>query len=135
MATNSFDALVVDINKKISEMNTATSNANGAASNARNAVTAAETATQNANAAAAEANSAASNANTEADAWDKATASATTVSAGGSASVKLEEKNGAKSLTFGIPAGATGPKGDKGATGRSGVTFTLSGSALYITTG
>ena len=38
-------------------------------------------------------------------------------------------------LTLGIPRGADGAKGAKGDTGRSGVTFTLSGTTLNITTG
>ena len=132
MATNSFDALVVDVNKKISEMNTAASGANSAAASARNAVTAADTATSSANAAAEAANDAAEAANSAADKWNGATASATTVAAGGEATVKLEDKDGVKAFMFGIPAGEQGAKGD---TGKSGVTFTLSGTKLYITTG
>lgn len=134
MATNSFDALVVDVNKKISEMNTAASNANSAAAAARNAVNAATSATQAANAATEAANNAAGKANSEADAWDKAAADAKALGPGENPTVAISEENGAKKLSFGIPAGLPGKDGPTGPAGKSGVTFTLSGTTLYITT-
>ena len=67
--------------------------------------------------------------------WAGATAAATTVEAGGEATAALGESGGVKVFTFGIPRGADGAQGEKGDTGKSGVTFTLSGTILNITTG
>lgn len=134
MATNAFDALVLDVNRKISEMNTAISEANGAASSARSAVSAAQNATKSANDAASAANEAANDANQESETWNNAQASATALAAGEAPTVSLTEENGAKKLAFGIPAGMKGVDGPKGDTGKSGVAFQLSGTSLYITT-
>ena len=135
MATNGWNALVADVNSKISEMNAAISGANGAASTAK-------TAAENANGKAAEADEAAQaaqNAAAAADAerakWAGATADASTLEPGSDATAALSESGGVKKFTFGIPRGADGAKGAKGDTGRSGVTFTLSGTTLNITTG
>lgn len=134
MATNAFDALVLDVNRKISEMNTAISEANGAASSARSAVSAAQNATKSANDAASAAAEAANDANQESETWNNAQASATALAAGEAPTVSLTEENGAKKLAFGIPAGMKGVDGPKGDTGKSGVAFQLSGTSLYITT-
>lgn len=134
MANNSFDALVLDVNRKISEMNTVASNANGAAANARDMATEAQEATATAEAIIAKANEAATKANAEADAWDKVIATAASVEAGGKAAVEISETDGVKNLAFSLPVGATGDKGNAGKDGKSGVTFTLSGTKLYITT-
>lgn len=133
--TNAFDALVLDVNQKLSEMNTAASDANGAAASATEAAqnadekaAAAQTAQEDANAAAAAANSIAA-------LWEGATVEATTLAAGSAATLDVTEADGKKTLSFGIPRGATGAQGPKGDTGPSGVTFRLSGTSLYITTG
>jgi len=60
---------------------------------------------------------------------------AQTMEAGSQADVTLTQDEGAKKLAFSIPRGADGAVGPKGDTGRSGVTFTLSGTTLHITTG
>lgn len=130
MANNSWNALVADVNGKISEMNTAISGANGAASTAKSAAENAKAAAESANAAAETANGQAA----QAQKWIGATAEATTVAAGGEASVSISESGGVKKFTFGIPRGADGAKGEKGDTGRSGVTFLLTGTVLSITT-
>lgn len=111
---NAWDALVAEVNLALSAVNTATSNANAAASKA--------------NASSENADTSAANAQSAANAVGNATVSATTLSAGSNATVSLTEKNGVKHFTFGIPRGATG------ATGQAGVTFSLSGTTLTITT-
>lgn len=134
MANNSWNALVADVNGKISEMNTAISGANGAAGTAKTAAEAANAAADEASAAAQAAQLAARAAEEETQKWIGATAEATTVAAGGEASVSISENGGVKKFTFGIPRGADGAKGEKGDTGRSGVTFLLTGTVLSITT-
>lgn len=109
---NAWDALVSEINLSLSAMGTATSNANAAASSANTAAT-------------------------QAAKWGNATASATTLEAGSAATVEVTEVNGVRHIIYGIPrgaTGATGAKGEKGDTGPAGVTFTLSGATLTITT-
>lgn len=105
---NAWDALVQEVNLALSNVATATSNANAAA--------------------------------TQAAKWGSATVSAETLAEGSNATVTVSEANGAKHITYGIPRGATGAqgakgdKGDKGDTGPAGVTFSLSGTTLTITT-
>lgn len=135
MATNAFDALVSDVNKKLSEMSTATSEANGAAVRASEAASEAGKQGDAAKAAAQAANEATNAANSLAALWDNVQLAATTLEAGSEATVKLSEENGDKKITFGLPRGDTGAKGEKGEPGRSGVTFVLQGDKLYITTG
>ena len=76
--------------------------------------------------------------------WAQAQTDAQTLPAGSSATVSTSVSDGQRVLSFGIPCGATGaqgPKGDKGdkgdtgPTGPAGVTFSLSGTTLTITTG
>lgn len=134
MATNAFDALVSDVNKKLSEMGAATSEANGAAAKANDAVTEAAKQGAAAETAAQKANTAADAANALSDLWDDAQFEAVALDAGSEATVKVTEENGAKKVTFGLPRGAKGADGPKGDTGKSGVTFQLSGTKLYITT-
>lgn len=108
---NAWDALVQEVNLAISATNTATSNANAAASGANK--------------------------------WAQATTSVKTLAEGSNATVNVTEANGVKNMEFGIPVGATGAtgprgekgdKGDRGDTGPAGVTFSLSGTTLTITT-
>jgi len=131
---NAFNELMAEVNQTISEMNTATSTANGAASTASTAAGKANTSADKADAAASAANSAASAAQAETDKWAGATVDATTLAAGSNATMNITEKNGVKNLTFGIPRGNDGAAGAKGDQGKSGVTFELVGTKLYITT-
>lgn len=128
---NAWNALVQEINLAISGANEAQSGANAAASEAH-------TAAQEAGSAAQQAlQTAQSAADAVTKAWMQATVSAETLEPGQAATVTLEENDGVKHLTYGIPRGRDGEKGekgDKGDTGPAGVTFTLSGTVLYIDT-
>lgn len=130
MATNSFSALMAEVNQVIAEASQATSTAKGAAIQAQDA-------TQKANNSAAAANDAAAVAvasAAETDKWKGATVSARTLEPGESATVALREQDGVKHFEFALPRGRDGKEGAKGDPGRSGVTFTLSGTTLNITT-
>ena len=135
MATNTFDALMAEVNKSISDATAATSEANAASVKANEQAAAASSAAQAADAAAEAANDAADAANSEADAWENAEITAETLSEGSAATVTVSEADGKKNIAFGIPRGATGKAGLTGPAGKSGVTFSLSGTKLYITTG
>ena len=117
MATNSWNALVADVNGKTSEMNAAISGANGAASTAKTAAETANGKAAEADAAAQTAEAAAAATDAERAKWAGSTASATTVAAGGEATAALSESGGVKVFTFGIPRGADGAQGAKGDTG------------------
>ena len=132
---NSWNETIADVNKTLAGMNTAISTANGAAEIARNEAQDADAAAATARSAAGAANEAANAADAERSKWEGMTVSATTLAAGASATVALSEKNGVKHVTYGIPRGKDGSNGAKGDTGKSGVTFKLSGTTLYITTG
>ena len=131
---NSFNALMADVNEKISEMNMAIGSANGAAAAANEAAGSANSAAENAVAATNATNTAAQEAQAETEAWNSAAATAETIAYGETPSVTITEEDGAKKLHYEIPAGKPGEKGDPGADGRSGVTFRLDGTKLYITT-
>lgn len=135
MAVNSWNALVADVNGRMSEMNAAIAEANGASSTAKTAAEHAAEAAETAKTAAAAASQSAKSAAEEAHKWSGATAEATTLPTGENATVLLTEADGVKKLTFGIPRGADGAPGQQGPMGKAGVTFRLSGTALYITTG
>ena len=134
MANNSFNALLADVNAKISEMSTAIGDANSAAAAARDA---AETANENAakaESASANAAAAATSARNTATAWIKTQVVAQPLEAGEEPDVVVSDIATGKRLTFKIPVGANGADGPKGDTGRSGVTFQLLDTKLYITT-
>lgn len=131
---NSFNALMADVNEKISQMNTAISTANGAAAEAASAKDTANTETEKAVEATNAANTAAQEAQAETEAWNSAAATAETIAYGATPRVTITEEDGAKKLHYKIPAGKPGEKGDPGADGKSGVTFRLDGTKLYITT-
>lgn len=131
---NAWDALVQEINLTMATMNTSISQANAAATLAR---TDAENAQQAADEARAAAEQAQDAGETVEKAWMQAKVSARTLEPYEQASVTVSEVDGVKQLTYGIPrgqVGQTGPQGPKGDTGPAGVTFTLSGTVLYITT-
>lgn len=122
---NAWDALVGEVNLALATIGTATSGANAAAAGASEAAQRAQSAAQAAAAASAAADKMTAS-------WANATAEVTTLAPGSEATVALgENADGAKKLSFGVPKGE---KGDKGDTGPAGVTFTLSGTTLYITT-
>ena len=125
------NASAANADAKATAAQTAADNANTATSNAN-------TATSNANSATTAANNAATAANTAATNVGQATVVTNTLAAGSNASVTVDRSVSPYKFTFGIPRGNTGatgpqgPKGDTGATGPAGVTFTLSGTTLYI---
>ena len=134
MGMNTFDALMAEVNLKISEANTAVSQANAAAAAAAQAAEKAGEEGQTAAQMAQQAQEAAQKAEAAADEWENMTIQTETTDANGEASVKLTKEESGRKLSFVIPRGKDGEKGAKGDTGRSGVKFTLSGTKLYMTT-
>ena len=134
---NAWDVLVAEVNLTMAGMNTAISKANAAAESASEAA-------EQANAAGLQ--------------WAQTQTEVKTLPAGSSATVSTTVSDGQRTISFGIPRGATGaqgPKGDKGdkgdqgekgdkgdkgekgdagPTGPAGVIFSLSGTTLTITT-
>lgn len=134
MATNAFDALMAEVNQAIAETSTATSEAKAASAKAEAKAQEAANAAQAATTAAQTANTAAQEADEEANAWNATEITTETVDPEDEASVFVTEEDGKKQMLFTIPRGKTGPAGPTGEPGKSGVTFTLSGTKLYITT-
>ena len=132
--SNSWNETIADVNKTLAEMNSAISNANGAAESAREEAESAGSYADEAEKVIADAASAIEAASSEANKWRGATVSANTLEPSSDATVSISEKNGVKHITFGIPRGVDGKTGDKGDIGNSGVTFSRSGTTLYITT-
>lgn len=132
MASNSWNDTIADVNKTLAGMNMAISTANGAAEIAREEATDANEAARAAQTAAQTANDAASAADAERKKWQNATVEATTLNPDAAATVSISEKDGVKHFAYGIPRGKDGKDGEKGDVGRSGVTFRLSGTTLYI---
>lgn len=134
MASNSWNETIADVNKTLANMNSSISGANGAAAAANEAGDEAERQASAAETAANNAIEAAALAGSEAEKWKNATASAVALEPGANPTVSISEREGVKHITFGVPRGADGRTGDKGDMGRSGVTFSRSGTTLYITT-
>jgi len=132
--SNAWNETIADVNKTLANMNAAISNANGAAESAREEAQAAGSHADEAEQVIADAAKAVEAANEEAEKWRRATVSANTLEPGSDATVSISERDGVKHITFGLPRGADGKAGDKGEIGSSGVTFTRSGTTLYITT-
>lgn len=108
---NAWDALVAEVNLAISATNAATSNANAAAATA--------------------------------SLWGNVTTSVETLPEGSKATFGVTNTGTGKNMHIGIPVGATGKQGPQGPqgiqgpmgpTGPAGVTFSLSGTTLMITT-
>lgn len=134
MVDNAFEALVLQVNQKISEMDTAISKANAAAAQAQTSVGKVDAAVAKADKAIEEAEAATQEIIEDAKVWDGVTVSATTVEAGGAASAELTEVNGKKHFAFGIVKGEKGATGPQGPSGKGGVSFRKSGTILYIET-
>lgn len=126
---NAWDALVTEINLTLSKMNTAISEANAATEGAKTQAEAAQKAVQAANA----------QAQRLADMDIRAQAR----EYGSGSTAQMADSGGKLVLTLGIERGKPGAKGDKGEkgdrgdkgdTGPAGVTFSLSGTTLTITT-
>ena len=115
-----------ELEAAIKAAETATEAASDAAEEAGSKAEAAETAAGAANSAAAaaaqsaglagNASAAAASANAAAQKIEEMTVSASGLEEGSQPTAAISEQDGAKHIAFGIPAGATGPKGDTGAT-------------------
>ena len=126
---NAWDALVTEINLTLSKINTAISEANAATEGAKTQTEATQKAVQAANA----------QAQRLADMDIRAQAR----EYGSGSTAQMADSGGKLVLTLGIERGKPGAKGDKGDkgdrgdkgdTGPAGVTFSLSGTTLSITT-
>lgn len=126
---NAWDALVMEINLTLSKINTAISEANAATEGAKTQTEATQKAVQAANA----------QAQRLADMDIRAQAR----EYGSGSTAQMADSGGKLVLTLGIERGKPGAKGDKGDkgdrgdkgdTGPAGVTFSLSGTTLTITT-
>lgn len=126
---NAWDALVTEINLTLSKINTAISEANAATEGAKTQTEATQKAVQAANA----------QAQRLADMDIRAQAR----EYGSGSTAQMADSGGKLVLTLGIERGKPGAKGDKGDkgdrgdkgdTGPAGVTFSLSGTTLTITT-
>ena len=126
---NAWDALVTEINLTLSKINTAISEANAATEGAKTQTEATQKAVQAANA----------QAQRLADMDIRAQAR----EYGSGSTAQMADSGGKFVLTLGIERGKPGAKGDKGEkgdrgdkgdTGPAGVTFSLSGTTLTITT-
>jgi len=129
---STWNALVSDVNKAIADMNAEASKANSAATLAGEAANAATDAAEAASDAAEAANDAAEATADERYKWENATASIRTLNEDEDATLTMSEIGGVKNFAFGVPRGVTGADGAKGDPGVSGVTFTLTGTSLYI---
>ena len=129
---NAWDALVTEINLTLSKMNTAISEANAAAEGAKTQTEATQKAVQAAN--------------TQAQRLADMDIRAQAREYGSGSTAQMADSGGKLVLTLGIERGKPGAKGDKGDkgekgdrgdkgdTGPAGVTFSLSGTTLTITT-
>ena len=93
---NSFNALIADVNEKLTEMNTVVSDANSAAAAARTAAESVSAETDRVAAAVEEAEQAAQLAEAEAAAWENAVVTAETVDSSSQADVSVTESGGRK---------------------------------------
>ena len=129
---STWNALIGDVNRAIADMNEEGSKANAAAAQAGEAAAAAQDAADAAQEAAQAAQDAAQATQDERYKWENATAGVRTLEADEDAALTLSETGGVKHFAFAVPRGVTGADGAKGAPGVSGVTFTLTGTSLYI---
>ena len=126
---NAWDALVTEINLTLSKINTAISEANAATEGAKTQTEATQKAVQAAN--------------TQAQRLADMDIRAQAREYGSGSTAQMADSGGKLVLTLGIERGKPGAKGDKGEkgdrgdkgdTGPAGVTFSLSGTTLTITT-
>lgn len=126
---NAWDALVTEINLTLSKINTAISEANAATEGAKTQTEATQKAVQAAN--------------TQAQRLADMDIRAQAREYGSGSTAQMADSGGKLVLTLGIERGKPGAKGDKGDkgdrgdkgdTGPAGVTFSLSGTMLTITT-
>ena len=126
---NAWDALVTEINLTLSKINTAISEANAATEGAKTQTEATQKAVQAAN--------------TQAQRLADMDIRAQAREYGSGSTAQMADSGGKLVLTLGIERGKPGAKGekgdkgdrgDKGDTGPAGVTFSLSGTTLTITT-
>ena len=126
---NAWDALVTEINLTLSKINTAISEANAATEGAKTQTEATQKAVQAAN--------------TQAQRLADMDIRAQAREYGSGSTAQMADSGGKLVLTLGIERGKPGAKGDKGDkgdrgdkgdTGPAGVTFSLSGTTLSITT-
>lgn len=126
---NAWDALVTEINLTLSKINTAISEANAATEGAKTQTEATQKAVQAAN--------------TQAQRLAGMDIRAQAREYGSGSTAQMADSGGKLVLTLGIERGKPGAKGDKGDkgdrgdkgdTGPAGVTFSLSGTTLTITT-
>jgi hypothetical protein len=115
-ATSSANASAQNANTAAGSANTAAGAANTAAGAANSAAAAAAQSAGHADTAAGNASAAAASANAAAQKIEEMTVSASGLEEGSQPTAAISEQDGAKHIAFGIPAGATGPKGDTGAT-------------------
>lgn len=108
-ATEAASDAAEEAGSKAEAAETAAGAASDAAADAARSAGLADTAAGNASAAAASANAAAQK-------IEGMTVSASGLEEGSQPTAAISEQDGAKHIAFGIPAGATGPKGDTGAT-------------------
>ena len=129
---SSWNALVGEVNNAIAGMNAQASAANSAATLAQEAANAAADAAETAVDAAESALDEAEAAAKERAKWEGATASIRTLEPDEDATLTMSDAGGVKNLAFAVPRGIQGRDGEKGAAGESGVSFTLTGTSLYI---
>lgn len=151
-ATENADKATESARQAAKSANDAAAGANSAAANANEQAESANLAAQNANNAAASAsaqagaaanaatsaNNAAASAAAQASHLQSMVVTAGTREYGSGSTASLTDDGVKKILSLGIergPQGATGPQGPQGPMGPAGVTFSLSGTTLYITTG
>lgn len=137
-AAKSANGAAKSANDAAASANLAAASANNAAASASAQAGAAANAATGANNAAASANNAAASAAAQASHLQNMVVTAGTREYGSGSTASLTDDGVKKILSLGIergPQGATGPQGPQGPMGPAGVTFSLSGTTLYITTG
>lgn len=137
MAANSWNTVMAQVSQQMTALDEAKSRAGAAATVASEQAEAARSAAAEATDAANAARTAAHEAQDETEKVRSAQARAQTLAGDASPTAAVTEEDGKKVFLFGIPRGPRGERGErgeKGDTGSSGVTFSLAGTVLTITT-